>query len=97
MLFRSQDQIVLHESGFDFNIGELGDDQFTTVNSATYSGGFDFTDATSGMVYASEDGSQTGNLYFDPDDMVDGDEVLLASINEECRDSNLVADDIEIV
>ena len=93
----AQDQIVLHESGFDFNIGELGDDQFTTVNSATYSGGFDFTDATSGMVYASEDGSQTGNLYFDPDDMVDGDEVLLASINEECRDSNLVADDIEIV
>ncbi|WP_319468026.1 hypothetical protein [uncultured Pseudodesulfovibrio sp.] len=73
----------------------IEENQFVAVDASTFSGGFDFTDATTGIVYASEEGSSTGRLYYDPDDTQDNDEILLATIVEE-DDTDLTADNIGI-
>ena len=96
----AQDRIALFESKFDLDSdlnGELAENQFYKTCSAMYSGTYDFANATSGIVYASENGSNSGKLYYDPDDTTSGDEVLLINVLEGCTDSDVVADDIDIV
>lgn len=94
----ARDQIELHEATFDLTSdthGTLVDEQFATVDAATFSGGYDFENATSGLIYASEAGCHSGALYYDPNDTLAGDEVLLANIAEECA-GNLDVDDFTI-
>lgn len=95
----AKDQIELYEATFDLgsdNKGNVLENQFTTVEDDTFTGGYDFEDATSGLVYASDTGSNTGALFYDPDDTVDGDETLLATITED-DGNDLAADNIDIV
>ena len=91
------DTIQLYESGFGLQeeTGALDPGQFAVVEEATYEGGIDFAGASSGFVYASPDDCCAGTLYFDPDDTVDGNEIILASVTESDGE-DLTADDIEI-
>lgn len=92
----STDTVGLGSSG-DFSAiafdsgGTLRADNFAVYNNATYEGsGVSFgSGVTSGVVYASEAGSSSGKLYFDPDVNVTGDEVLLADITEEELGANV--------
>ena len=94
----AMDKIQLYESGFNLQdeVGALDPGQFAVVDAATYEGGIDFAGASSGIVYASQDGCAGGTLYFDPNDTVNGDEIALASVTE-CNGEDLTADNIEIV
>lgn len=101
------DKIALSQSGGNdfgglrFNGNELSSYAFEYVNSADYDGtGVDFDSGeTKGIVYASASGSTEGKLYYDPDDTVAGDEILLATIvevdaNGDEADNNLDSTDI---
>ncbi len=92
------DTIVLYNSGFNFdsNNGTLDVNQFAVVEAEFYEGGIDFAGANSGLIYASPTDCSAGTLYFDPNDTVADDEIVLATITES-DGSNLVADDIDIV
>ena len=94
----AMDKIELYESGFQLQdeTGALDPDLFATVDAETYEGGIDFAGGSSGLVYASTDDCCAGTLYFDPNDTVNGDEIVLATVTES-NGENLVADDIEIV
>lgn len=96
----ARDQIALYEATFDLFCDEQGNldpNQFTTVLDTTFAGGYDFEDATSGLVYASDEGSHIGALFYDPNDTISGDEILLAEVTEDGGDSNIEATDIDIV
>ena len=95
----ARDHIQLYEATFDLgmdNQGDILDNQFATMNDDTFTGGYDFEGATSGLIYASETGSNTGALFYDPNDTVSGDETLLATITEE-DGIDLSVDNIDIV
>jgi len=92
----STDTILLYRSGFDLgDAGDLNPGRFIVLDAAAYMGGADFGEANSGLVYASDAGSCTGTLYYDPDATVCGDEVVLATLNEN-DGTNLLAGDIEL-
>ena len=67
----AHDQIAMYEATFDLlsdGNGSLNENQFTVVEDSTYSGGYDFEGATSGLIYASDEGSNVGALFYDPKD-----------------------------
>lgn len=81
------DRIGLHTSGgfssLDFDSGHLSSSNFYYLNAEDYDGtGIQFDGPTSGIIYASDSGSSTGKLYYDPDVTNVGDEVLLATMTE---------------
>ncbi|WP_319471978.1 FecR domain-containing protein [uncultured Pseudodesulfovibrio sp.] len=69
---------------------------FAFVQSSDYDGtGVDFDSGeTKGIVYASDSGSTSGKLYYDPDDTQAGDEILLATVTETDDDGNPQDNDI---
>ncbi|MGL1864006.1 MAG: tandem-95 repeat protein [Pseudodesulfovibrio sp.] len=96
----AHDQIAMYEATFDLlsdGNGSLNENQFTTVEDSTYSGGYDFEGATSGLIYASDEGSNVGALFYDPNDTISGDETLLGTVSEDGDDNNITAADIDIV
>ncbi|MDC0335962.1 cadherin-like domain-containing protein [Pseudodesulfovibrio sp.] len=96
----AKDHIELYEATFDLTSdasGTLIEDQFTTIDDSTFSGGYDFENATSGLVYASDEGSNLGALFYDPNDTIDGDEILLATVTEDGGDADIEVNGIDIV
>jgi len=98
----ARDQIELYVETFSLamdNKGHVVDDQFISTTAAEFAvDGYDFENATSGLVYLSDTGSHTGALFYDPDDSTVGNEVLITNVTEDNTDpdADLTAVDIDI-
>ena len=87
----SSDKIGLDSTEFaSFFPNGFDSGMFMTVDATTYDGSNGFGAGEKGLIYASSNGSTTGELWYDADGSDSGSGILLATVTE--YDSGIEAD-----